>query len=182
MPGLGCAFLPGRSSDFHLVNLPHISLIRYCGTPEEAARSVEEVLDYVPGECWAQLLPSPCAATLVMELLRVEILGLPRPLYSQVCIYFGCFPFHCSIQLLLELWSRTWLLLSSDRGLCAARPCQLPPSQEPTLTSSFHHCQGFSPPCIHHLSPGREPWPPSSPLGLDLPGLVARVCNAQVGL
>ena len=79
-----------------MVNLP---LIRYCGTPEEAARPVEEVLDYVPGECWAQLLPSPCAAILVKELLRVEVLGLPRPLYSQVFIYFGCFPFkvqaHC---------------------------------------------------------------------------------------
>ena len=57
---------------------------RYCGTPEEAARPVEEVLDYVPGECWPQLLNSPSAAILVGELLKKEVLGLPRPLYAQV--------------------------------------------------------------------------------------------------
>merc|ERR1719447_2135452 len=56
---------------------------RYCGTPEEAARPVEDVLDYVPGECWPQLLNSPSAAILVGELLKKEVLGLPRPLYAQ---------------------------------------------------------------------------------------------------
>ena len=52
---------------------------------------MEEVLDYVPGECWPQLLASPSAAILVEELLRAEVLGLPRPLYSQVGEI--CFPF-----------------------------------------------------------------------------------------
>ena len=70
-----------------------LSLIRYCGTPEEAARPVEEVLDYVPGECWPQLLASPSAAILVEELLRAEVLGLPRPLYSQVGPLEICLPF-----------------------------------------------------------------------------------------
>ena len=59
-------------------------LFRYCSTPEEAARPVEDVLDYVPGECWPQLLNSPSAAILVGELLKKEVLGLPRPLYAQV--------------------------------------------------------------------------------------------------
>ena len=52
---------------------------------------MEEVLDYVPGECWPQLLASPSAAILVEELLRAEVLGLPRPLDSQVGEI--CFPF-----------------------------------------------------------------------------------------
>ena len=48
---------------------------------------MEEVLDYVPGECWPQLLISPGAPLLVEELLRAEVLGLPRPLYSQVGVF-----------------------------------------------------------------------------------------------
>jgi hypothetical protein len=57
---------------------------RYCSTPEEAARPAEEVLPYVPGECWAALSTSPGAASLLRALLAGEVLGLPRPLYSQV--------------------------------------------------------------------------------------------------
>ena len=48
------------------------------------------MLDYVPGECWPQLLVSPSAAILVEELLRAEVLGLPRPLYSQVHAFKIC--------------------------------------------------------------------------------------------
>ena len=48
------------------------------------------MLDYVPGECWPQLLASPSAAIHVEELLRAEVLGLPRPLYSQVHAFEIC--------------------------------------------------------------------------------------------
>ena len=162
-----------------MVNLP---LIRYCGTPEEAARPVEEVLDYVPGECWAQLLPSPCAAILVKELLRVEVLGLPRPLYSQVFIYFGCFPFkvqaHCFQSSGAEPGSYSHLTEASVlRGLVNFLQANSQLSLHPS-----HHCQGFSPPCLHHLPPSSQAWTPSSSIGLDLPGFIARVCHAQVGL
>ena len=110
MPELGYAFLLGRLE--HRISLGlTASFIRYCGTPEEAARPVEEVLDYVPGECWPQLLTSPGATILVEELLRAEVLGLPRPLYSQVCIFRIFLPFQSSNT---ELWSRAWFLLSPD--------------------------------------------------------------------
>jgi hypothetical protein len=57
---------------------------RYCTSPEEALRPPEDVLPYVPGECWASLLSlGPGAELLLASLLRQEVASLPRPLYSQ---------------------------------------------------------------------------------------------------
>ena len=55
---------------------------KYCSTPEEAARPVEEVLDYVPGECWARLAGvGEATLPLLAGLVDQELTGLPRAVY-----------------------------------------------------------------------------------------------------
>ena len=56
---------------------------KFCATPAEAARRPEDVLPYVPSECWGQLLATSleCEA-LVTSLVRTEVTNLPRAVYS----------------------------------------------------------------------------------------------------
>ena len=56
---------------------------KYCSTPGEAARSPEDVLPYVPSDCWARLLLSDRESeALVGALVRQEVASLPRAVYS----------------------------------------------------------------------------------------------------
>ena len=56
---------------------------KFCATPAEAARRPEDVLPYVPSECWGQLVATSleCEA-LVTSLVRTEVTNLPRAVYS----------------------------------------------------------------------------------------------------
>jgi len=67
---------------------------KYCSTPADAARKPEDVLPYVPCECWVKLL-RPCGGqvepqsppvqeakkTLLRALLKTEVENLPRSVY-----------------------------------------------------------------------------------------------------
>ena len=56
---------------------------KYCSTPADAARRPEDVLTYVPGECWAQLLEQVGdSESLLVSLVREEVTHLPRAIYS----------------------------------------------------------------------------------------------------
>ena len=56
---------------------------KYCSTPADASRRPEDVLDYVPSECWARLLLSDGQSeVLLRSLVRLEVEGLPRAVYS----------------------------------------------------------------------------------------------------
>ena len=56
---------------------------KYCSTPGEAARRPEDVLPYVPSECWARLvLADRQSEALVRALVRHEVTSLPRAVYS----------------------------------------------------------------------------------------------------
>ena len=56
---------------------------KYCSTPADASRTPEDVLDYVPSDCWARLLLSDGQSeVLVRSLVRLEVEGLPRAVYS----------------------------------------------------------------------------------------------------
>jgi len=62
---------------------------KYCATPAEAARKPEDVLPYIPSECWVKLLASVTGETeqsgvekLICSLTREEVTNLPRAVYS----------------------------------------------------------------------------------------------------
>ena len=56
---------------------------RYCATPAEAARRPEDVLPYVPGECWGRLAAAaPACRPLLTSLVTAEVAALPRAVYS----------------------------------------------------------------------------------------------------
>jgi hypothetical protein len=61
---------------------------KYCSTPAEAARRPEDVLPYVPGECWPRLLGLASSgsedkgvSSLLGALVRQELDNLPRSVY-----------------------------------------------------------------------------------------------------
>ncbi|XP_023336720.1 focadhesin-like isoform X2 [Eurytemora carolleeae] len=67
----------------------------YCSTPADAARKPEDVLPYVPGDCWSKLINLPGAKpdttapnpilkgvkALLRALIQAEITNLPRSVY-----------------------------------------------------------------------------------------------------
>ena len=59
----------------------------YCATPQDAARKPEDVLPYVPGSCWINLLITKnkkvqqARIALLISLLRTEIKDLPNSVY-----------------------------------------------------------------------------------------------------
>jgi len=56
---------------------------KYCATPCEAARKPEDVLPYVPSECWGQLLSKYAdSELLIRNLIKSEVANLPRAVYS----------------------------------------------------------------------------------------------------
>jgi len=62
---------------------------KYCATPADAARKPEDVLPYVPGECWAKLLASAedvvvlaGVEKLLTNLVKEEVTNLPRAVYN----------------------------------------------------------------------------------------------------
>jgi len=62
---------------------------KYCATPADAARKPEDVLPYVPSECWVKLLVATEDSTelagverLLCSLVREEITNLPRAVYN----------------------------------------------------------------------------------------------------
>lgn len=62
---------------------------KYCATPSDAARKPEDVLPYVPSECWPQLLVTAATAAelagveaLLATLLKQEVNNLPRAVYN----------------------------------------------------------------------------------------------------
>ena len=56
---------------------------KYCSTPGEAARRPEDVLPYVPSDCWSRLLLTDVESeTLLRALVRQEVTNLPRAVYS----------------------------------------------------------------------------------------------------
>jgi len=62
---------------------------KYCATPADAARKPEDVLPYVPSECWVKLLASAEDTTeltgverLLCNLTKEEVTNLPRAVYS----------------------------------------------------------------------------------------------------
>ena len=56
---------------------------KFCATPAEAARRPEDVLPYVPSECWGQLVESTLEAEpLLTSLVKAEVTNLPRAVYS----------------------------------------------------------------------------------------------------
>ena len=56
---------------------------KYCATPCEAARKPEDVLPYVPSECWGQLLSKDANSDLLIKsLIQNEVANLPRAVYS----------------------------------------------------------------------------------------------------
>ena len=89
-------------------------------------------------------------------------------------------PLQLSMTFPPELGSRTWLLLSPCRGLCAPRLGQPGPGQVPTSTSPIHHRQSLPSSLNHPLPVGVRHRSPTPPFGLDFLGLSSRFCNAQV--
>merc|ERR1719158_1898218 len=61
---------------------------KYCATPADAARKPEDVLPYVPSECWAKLLTSAedniliGVERLLTNMVKEEVTNLPRAVYS----------------------------------------------------------------------------------------------------
>ena len=56
---------------------------KYCSSPAEASRRPEDVLPYVPSECWARLLLTEADSELLLKsLVKQEVLNLPRAVYS----------------------------------------------------------------------------------------------------
>eukprot|EP00092_Neocalanus_flemingeri_P036633 GFUD01039886.1.p1 GENE.GFUD01039886.1~~GFUD01039886.1.p1 ORF type:complete len:1196 (+),score=396.15 GFUD01039886.1:57-3644(+) len=62
---------------------------KYCATPSDAARKPEDVLSYVPSECWVKLLVNTEDITeltgvegLLCSLTREEVTNLPRAVYN----------------------------------------------------------------------------------------------------